>query len=78
MADENALVHEEAANQQKKPIDQKLTKDFSILVGISHEILILLKCIVGLVCLVLFGIVYIVSRLKEINVQVKQVSYDIN
>jgi hypothetical protein len=48
-ADESAPMHDEAINQQKN--------DLSVLVGIGHEILILLKCIVGLVCLVLFGIV---------------------
>ena len=48
VADESAPVYE---------------NDMSVLVGIGHKILILLKCIVGLVCLVLFGIVYIVSRL---------------
>jgi predicted flap endonuclease-1-like 5' DNA nuclease len=57
-ADESAGVDDEAMSQQKKPID-----DLSVLVGIGHEILLLLKCIIGLVCLVLFGIVYIVSRL---------------
>ena len=55
-------MHEEV-NQQKKPIDEELMKDLSVLVGIGTEIIILLKCIVGLVCLVLVGIVYIVSRL---------------
>ena len=55
MADESAPVYDEAVNHQKN--------DMSVLVGIGHEILILLKCIVGLVCLVLFGIIYIVSRL---------------
>ena len=55
MADESAPVYDEAVNQQKN--------DLSFLVGIGCDILILLKCIVGLVCLVLFGIVYIVSRL---------------
>ena len=54
-ADESALVYDEVVNQQKN--------DLSVLVGIGRGILILLKCIVGLVCLVLFGIVYIVSRL---------------
>ena len=54
-ADESAPVYDEAMNQQKN--------DLSVLVGIGREILILLKCIVGLVCLVLFGIVYIVLRL---------------
>jgi hypothetical protein len=61
--DESALVHEEVVNQQKKPMDEELTNDLSILVRIDREILILLKCIIGLVCLVLFGIIYIVSRL---------------
>ena len=55
MVDESAPVYDEAVNQQKN--------DLSILVGIGREILILLKCIVGLICLVLFEIVYIVSRL---------------
>jgi predicted flap endonuclease-1-like 5' DNA nuclease len=53
--DESAPVDDEAVNQQKN--------DLFVLVGIGHEILLLLKCIVGLVCLVLFRIVYIVSRL---------------
>jgi hypothetical protein len=48
-------VYDETVNQHKN--------DLSVLIRIGHEILILLKCIVGLVCLVLFGIVYIVSRL---------------
>jgi hypothetical protein len=48
-------VYGEVVNQKKN--------DMSVLVGIGREILILPKCIVGLVCLVLFGIVYIVSRL---------------
>jgi hypothetical protein len=47
-------VDDEAVSQQKKPID-----DLSVLVEIGRKILLLLKCIVGLVCLVLFGIVYI-------------------
>jgi hypothetical protein len=47
-------VYDEAVNQQKN--------DLSILVEIGREILILLKCIVDLVYLVLFGMVYIVSR----------------
>jgi hypothetical protein len=53
--DKSAPLYDEAMNQQKN--------NLSILVGIGREILILLKCIVGLVCLVLFWIVYIVSRL---------------
>jgi hypothetical protein len=55
VADESAPMYDEAVNQQKN--------DLSVLVGIGREILILLKCIVGLVCLVLIGIIYIVSRL---------------
>jgi hypothetical protein len=38
-------------------------KNLSVLIVIGRKILILLKCIVGLVCLVLVRIVYIVSRL---------------
>jgi hypothetical protein len=49
-ADRSALVHEEV-NQQKKPIDEEVTKNLSLLVRIGHKILILLKCIVGLACL---------------------------
>jgi phosphatidylglycerophosphatase A len=48
-ADESAPVYDEVVNQQKN--------NLSFLVEIGHEILILLKCIVGLVCLVLFVIV---------------------
>ena len=48
-------MYDETVNQQKN--------DMSVFVGIFREIFILLKCIIGLVCLVLFGIVYIVSRL---------------
>jgi hypothetical protein len=54
-ADESAPVYDEAVNQRKN--------DLSVLVEIGREILILLKCIIDLVCLVLFGIIYIVSRL---------------
>ena len=39
-------MYDEAVNQQKN--------DLSVLVGIGRKILILLKCIAGLVCLVLF------------------------
>jgi hypothetical protein len=48
-------VDDEVVNQQKN--------DLFVLVGIGCEIIFLLKCIVGLVCLVLFRIVYIVSKL---------------
>jgi hypothetical protein len=48
---------------QKKSMDEKLEKNLSLLVEVRGGILVQLKCIVGLVCLVLVGIVYIVSRL---------------
>jgi hypothetical protein len=54
-------VHYEV--NHKKSIDEELTKNLSLLVRIRCKIIVLLKCIVGLVCLVLFGIVYIVSEL---------------
>ena len=61
-ADESAPdVHEEV--NQKKPIDEELANNLYLLVGIGGKILVLLKCSIGLVCLVLFGIVYIVWRL---------------
>lgn len=46
------------------PIDEELAKNLPLLVGIEGKILVLLKCIVGLVCLVLIGIIYIVCRLE--------------
>jgi hypothetical protein len=58
-----ATVAGEAVSQWKKPIDVEQMNDLSILVGIGHEIIMLLKCILGLVCLVLVGTVYIVARL---------------
>lgn len=61
-ADESAPLHEEV-NWQKKHIDEELTKNLSHLVGIRRKIIIPLKYILGLVCLVLFRIVYIVSWL---------------
>jgi hypothetical protein len=48
VTDESAPLYDKTMNQQKN--------DLSVLVGIGREILILLKCIVGLVCLVLFRI----------------------
>jgi hypothetical protein len=53
-----------AAIQTKKHKDVEQTGDLSILVGIGHEILVLLKCILALVFLVVVGIVYIVARLS--------------
>jgi hypothetical protein len=54
VTDKSASLYDETMNQQKN--------DLYVLVRIGREILILLKCNVGLVCLVLFGIVYIVLR----------------
>jgi hypothetical protein len=48
-ADESAPVHEKV-NQHQKPIDEGLTKNLPVLVVIGREILVLLKCVVGLVC----------------------------
>ena len=59
-----ATVADEAVILQKKPIDVEQTHDLSVLVGIGHEILMLLKCILALVFLVVVGIVYIVARLS--------------
>jgi hypothetical protein len=53
--DESAPLYDEAVNQQKN--------DLSAFVGIRREILIPLKCIIGLVCLVLFEIFYIIQAL---------------
>ena len=49
---------------QKKLINEKLEKSVFLLVGIRGGILVLLKFIIGLVCLVLTGVVYIVSTLQ--------------
>jgi hypothetical protein len=48
---------------KEKPINVEQTNDLFVLVGIGREIIMLLKCILGLVCLVLVGTVYIVARL---------------
>jgi hypothetical protein len=58
-----ATVADEAVSQWKKLIDVKQRNDLSILVGIGREIIMMMKCILGLVCLVLVGTVYIVARL---------------
>lgn len=61
-SDESAPdVHEEV--NHKKSINEELTKNLSLLVRIRCKIIVLLKCIIDLVCLVLFGIVYIISEL---------------
>ena len=57
-------VADEAVILRKKPINVEQTHDLSVLVGIDHEILMLLKCILALVFLVVVGIVYIVVRLS--------------
>ena len=45
-ADDSAPNEHEEVNQ-KKPIDEQLMKNLSLLVGTRGEIIILLKCIVG-------------------------------
>ena len=60
-ADDSAPVHEEV--NQKKPIDEAPPKNLFLFLEIGRKILVLLKCIVDLICLVLFVIVYIVSGL---------------
>ena len=59
-----AMAADEAVILRKKPINIEQTHDLSILVGIGHEILMLLKCILALVFLMVVGIVYIVARLS--------------
>jgi hypothetical protein len=54
----------EAVIQSKMPKDVAQSGDLSVLVGIGHEILVLLKCILALVLLVVVGIVYIVAMLS--------------
>ena len=61
---EVAAADDEAVNQQEKLIDIQQTNDLSILVAYGHEIIMLLKCIVVLVCLVIVGIAYVVARLS--------------
>jgi hypothetical protein len=58
---ESAFVHGEV--NKKNPVDEDLAKNLSLLVEIVGRIRVLLKCIIILVCLVLIGIVYILSRL---------------
>ena len=53
-----------AVIQPKKPKDVAQSGDLSVLVEISREILVLLKCILALVLLVVVGIVYIVAILS--------------
>jgi hypothetical protein len=60
---QKSLAKETEGADESAPVYEPAEDDLSVLVGIGREILILLKCIIGLDCLVLFGIVYIVSRL---------------
>ena len=61
---EVAAADDEAVSQQEKLIDIQQTNDLSLLVAYDHEIIMLLKCIVVLVCLVIVGIAYVVARLS--------------
>ena len=61
---QNSAAADEAVSQQKKLIDIQQTNDLSVLVTYGHEIIMLLKCIVVLVCLVIAGIAYVVARLS--------------
>ena len=61
---EVAAADDEAVSQQEKLIDIQQKNDLSVLVAYGHEIIMLLKCIVVLVCLVIVGIAYVVARLS--------------
>ena len=61
---QNSAAADEAVSQQEKLIDIQQKNDLSILVAYDHEIIMLLKCIVVLVCLVIVGIAYVVARLS--------------
>ena len=61
---EVAAADNEAVSQQEKLIDIQQTNDLFVLVVYGHEIIMLLKCIVVLVCLVIVGIAYVVARLS--------------
>ena len=61
---EVAAADDEAVSQQEKLIDIQQKNDLSALVTYDHEIIMLLKCIVVLVCLVIVGIAYVVARLS--------------
>jgi hypothetical protein len=58
-----AIAAVEAVSQQKKTINVEQMNDLSILVGIGREIVLLLKFILGLLCIMLVVITYIVARL---------------
>ena len=61
---EVAASDDEVVSQQKKLIDIQQKNDLSVLIAYDHEIIMLLKCIVVLVCLVIVGIAYVVARLS--------------
>ena len=61
---EVAAADDEAVSQQEKLIDIQQKNGLSVLVAYDHEIIMLLKCIVVLVCLVIVGIAYVVARLS--------------
>ena len=61
---QNSAAADEAVSQQEKLIDIQQKNDLSVLVAYGHEIIMLLKCIVVLVCLVIVGIAYVVARLS--------------
>ena len=61
---QNSAAADEAVSQQEKLIDIQQKNDLSVLVTYDHEIIMLLKCIVVLVCLVIVGIAYVVARLS--------------
>ena len=54
---------DEAVSQRKEFNDVDQANDLSIIVGIRHELIMLLKCILVLVFLVLVAIVFVVAKL---------------
>ena len=61
---QNSAAADEAVSQHEKLIDIQQKNDLSFLVAYDHEIIMLLKCIVVLVCLMIVGIAYVVARLS--------------
>ena len=61
---QNSAAADEAVSQQEKLIDIQQKNDLSVLVAYDHDIIMLLKCIVVLVCLVIVEIAYVVARLS--------------
>jgi len=50
-------------SQQKKTINAEQMNDLSVLVAFDREIILLLKFILGLLCIMLVASIYIVARL---------------